>query len=81
VTEWFERDGRLADGTPLRDVAAETPVEAREPGTLDWHTGVVISVGADEGFGPPLEVIRVELEGGKAEGTYHTNYVRRRKLV
>jgi hypothetical protein len=44
VTERFEREGQLADGTPLRDVAAEMPVEARDAGTPDWRAGVVIRV-------------------------------------
>lgn len=42
MTEWFEREGRLADGAPLRDVAAEMPGEAKDAGTLDWRAGVVI---------------------------------------
>jgi hypothetical protein len=75
VTEWFEREGQLADGTPLRDVAAEMPVEARDAGTLDWRAGVVISV---DDHDPGFERIWVEHEGRRGVRSYPPEFVQRR---
>ena len=77
---WYERDGMISDGTPLRDVVAEMPVEVRESGTLDWRPGIVVAVVADEGFDPPLDFVRVELEHSRATGDYPTMYVRKRRM-
>jgi hypothetical protein len=75
MAEWFEREGVLADGTPLRDVVAEMPVETRDAGQRFWHTGVVISVDDKD---PGFERIWVEHEGRRGARSFPPEYVRKR---
>lgn len=80
--EWHERDGQLADGTPLRDVAAEMPVQVRGAGSTTWHDGVVIRVDGEPGFEwIVVEESYMDFDGRERASTwrYAPNYVRRRK--
>lgn len=69
-----DRDGMLSDGTPLRDVVAEMPVEVRTGGSLRWYPATVVALTGEPGF----ELVAVEVEHIPLSLPFPPNFVRRR---
>jgi hypothetical protein len=70
----LDRDGMLSDGTPLRDVVAEMPVEVRTGGSLRWYPAVVVALTGEPGF----ELVAVEIEPFALSFDFPPSYVRKR---
>lgn len=70
-----EEHGCLADGTPVRDVAADMWVEVRFLGDVDWMMAVVVNVNLES---VPV-AITVEMAHSKLEIPFSPYYTRKWK--